>query len=65
MTIEVQLDESQLARLKTLAEGKGVTAESLVQQIVVDMLDQSDDEAFDRLIKRVISRNDELYRRLA
>ena len=65
MTINIQLDENEITKLKVLADDKGVSVEILARQVVVDLLSKSDDPEFDRIIERVLSRNTELYRRLS
>jgi hypothetical protein len=63
MTISIPLTEQSADRLRQLAEREGLSAEELLRRQVEDWL-QSDD-AFRQAAAHVLSKNAELYRRLA
>ena len=62
--ISIPLAEEQRARLQTLADQVGVSAEEYLQRRVKDLLDRPD-PAFDEVAEYVVRKNEELYRRLA
>ena len=64
MSISLQLDDEQSARLQELARELGVDAHELARAAVNDLLSRPDEE-FDRAAKFVLEKNRELYRRLS
>ncbi len=64
MSISLQLDDEQSARLQELAGELGVDAHELARAAVNDLLSRPDEE-FDRAAKFVLEKNRELYRRLS
>ncbi len=65
MVLQIQLSEDQAKALRKIAEQRGVGVKELVAQSAVDLIDKADDPEFDAILGRVLTRNDELYRRLA
>ena len=63
MSISINLDEEQAARLEQRARELGVDASELAKAAVNDLLAR-EAEDFDRAAKRVLEKNRELYRRL-
>ena len=63
-TITVSLPEERAVRLRDVARRLKVTPEDLVRVSVDDLLSRPE-EAFERAVERVLSKNAELYRRLA
>lgn len=64
MSISLNLDDEQSARLEERARELGVDPRELAKAAVNDLLSRSDDE-FDRAAKSVLEKNRELYRRLS
>ena len=62
--LNVALEESQVERLKQLADRAGVSAEEFLNRRVADMLDHRE-LSFEEAAKYVLRKNAELYRRLA
>lgn len=58
-TITVRLSDAEMARLKALAEKLGVTPEDLLKTTLEEKL------SFEEAADKVLSKNAELYRRLA
>jgi predicted transcriptional regulator len=63
-TITLQLSNETAERLDALAERLGVSPEEIAQASIRDQLDQIDPE-FEDAAEEVLSKNSELYRRLA
>ena len=64
MAISINLDDEQVARLEERARELGVDARDLAKAAVNDLLSRQADD-FDRAAKRVLEKNEELYRRLS
>jgi hypothetical protein len=63
-TMTIDLPPERWQQLIDLAQRLGVTPEALVQASIDDMLTQSD-AAFRQALEHVLTKNAELYRRLA
>lgn len=63
-TITVQLDDSKAALLQEKAEKYGITLDEFVTASIKDLLAQPEPE-FDAAMRKVLSKNKELYKRLA
>lgn len=63
-TITVQLDDIQAQALREKAERYGLRPEQLVKASVEDLIGQPE-PGFAEAARRVLSKNRELYRRLA
>ena len=64
MSISLNLDDEQSARLEERARQLGVDAGELAKAAVNDLLTRPSDD-FDRAAKFVLEKNRELYRRLS
>ena len=64
MVLPVELTESQLESLQQRAKALGISAEQLAAAAVADLVNKPADD-FARAAARVMSKNAELYRRLA
>ena len=64
MQLNVALTESQLEALRERAKSLGVTPEQLASAAVADLAGRPADD-FAQAASRVLSKNAELYRRLA
>jgi antitoxin FitA len=64
MQLPVELSDTQLESLRERAKSLGVSVEQLVSLAVADLLGRPADD-FDRAATHVLSKNQELYRRLA
>jgi hypothetical protein len=64
MTLNVALTESQLEALRERAKSLGVTPEQLASAVVADLTGRPPED-FANAATRVLSRNAELYQRLA
>lgn len=62
--ITINLPEDRVHRLQELATRLGVQPEDLVRLSIDELLGRPD-EAFERIADYVLSKNSELYRRLA
>jgi antitoxin FitA len=62
--IIVEIDDSKAALLQKKAEKFGFLPEQLVTASINDLIDQPDSE-FETVILKVLSKNKELYQRLA
>ena len=62
--ITISLEDEQAKALRTLASRLGLSAEELARAGLEDLLARPD-EAVSQVFDRVISKNKELYRRLA
>ena len=63
-TITVQLDDSRAALLQEKAEKYGISLDEFVTASIEDFLAQPEPE-FDVAMRKVLSKNRELYKRLA
>ena len=63
-TITVSLPEERLAELSEMAEQLGVIPEELVRASVEDLLARPEAD-FEQAMKHILTKNAELYRRLA
>lgn len=64
MKVTIDLSPAQGERLRREAERLGLTPEDLARAAVADLLATRDDD-FEAAAKRVLQKNQELYRRLA
>ena len=64
MKVTIDLSPAQAERLRQEAERLGLTPEDLARAAVADLLATRDDD-FEAAAKRVLQKNQELYRRLA
>lgn len=64
MQLPVELTESQLESLRERAKSLGVSVEHLASAAVADLVARPAED-FERAVARVLSKNQELYRRLA
>jgi len=62
--ITISLEDEQAQALRTLASRLGLSVEELARAGLVDLLARPD-EAVSQVFDRVLSKNKELYRRLA
>ncbi len=63
-TLTVMIDDRQAAALKTKAEHYGLAVEELLAASIESLVTQPEPD-FERAIKHVLTKNRELYRRLA
>ncbi len=63
-TITVVLPDERLVQLKEIAARLGIAPEELARAGIEDLLSRPD-EAFQQAAERVLSKNAELYKRLA
>ncbi len=63
-TITVQLDDSKIVLLREKAQKYGLRLDQLVAASIEDLIAQPQPE-FDEAVRRVLSKNKELYERLA
>lgn len=63
-TITVQLDDSKAALLHEKAQKYGLTPDQFVSASIEDLLSQPEPD-FEEAVKKVLSKNKELYKRLA
>jgi pyrroloquinoline quinone (PQQ) biosynthesis protein C len=64
MVVPVELTESQIETLRQRAKALGISPEQLASAAVVDLVSQPAED-FGIAAARVLSKNSELYRRLA
>ena len=64
MVLPVELTESQLESLRQRAKALGISPEQLAAAAVADLVAKPADD-FERAAAQVLSKNAELYRRLA
>jgi len=64
MVVPVELTESQVETLRQRAKALGISPEQLASAAVVDLVSQPAED-FGTAAARVLSKNSELYRRLA
>lgn len=63
-TITVQIEEAKAQLLREKAKRYGLNPEQLLTASLEDLIGQPDND-FDEAARRVLSKNKELYRRLA
>ena len=63
-TITIKLEDSKADALRKKADHFGLNAEQLLEATLDDLIEKSD-EAFDAEAGKVLSKNRELYQRLA
>ena len=63
-TIAIRLPDEEAKRLASVADRLQVTVEQLATAGVLDLLAAPDDQ-FNQIVKEVLEKNAELYRRLA
>jgi predicted RecB family endonuclease len=63
-TLTITLSDEKLLALRKLAGDLGVEPEELIRLSVDDLLTRSDD-AFEKVVTKVLEKNTELYKRLA
>ena len=63
-TLSLKLDDKKAAVLREKAEMYGLKIEDLVIASIEDLLSRTDED-FERAAQKVLSKNAELYRRLA
>jgi hypothetical protein len=63
-TLTISLSDEELHRLDALGKREGLTVEQMVRLGNSDFISQPD-EAFHAAAKRVMDKNDELYRRFS
>lgn len=64
-TISITLTPEQLSDLQSVADRLNLTVEDLARAGVEDLLNRSSDGTFEDACKRLLSKNAELYHRLA
>jgi len=64
MVVPVELTESQIETLRQRAKALGISPEQLASAAVADLVSQPAED-FGTAAARVLSKNSELYRRLA
>jgi hypothetical protein len=64
MTLNVELDEQQIERLRAIAHRLNVSVNDLARAAINDLLAKPDSD-FEHAAARVLQKNSELYRRLA
>ncbi len=63
MKLAIELSETQRQQLAEIAQRLGIPAESLAEAAVRDLVGQPRED-FDRVAKRLLEKNQELYERL-
>ncbi len=63
-TITVQIDDSKIILLRKKAQKYGLRLDQFVAASIEDLIAQPEPE-FDEAVRRVLSKNKELYERLA
>ncbi len=63
-TITVQLDDSKAALLQEKAGKHGLSLDQLIKASIEDLLAQPEPD-FEAAMRRVLAKNEELYKRLA
>ncbi len=64
MQLPVELTDAQLESLRARAKSLGISPEQLAAAAVADLVERPADD-FERAASKVLSKNAELYRRLA
>ena len=64
MTLNLELDELQVQRLQEAAKRLNVSVNDLAKAAIMDLLDKQESD-FERAARRVLTKNEELYKRLA
>ena len=63
-TITVKLDDTKASLLRELAKKYGLLPDQFITASIEDILSQPDSE-FEAVVKRVLGKNSEFYKRLA
>lgn len=63
-TLEIEITDEMAAKLNAAAERLGVTPADYLRRIAEEKLSETD-EQFERVVDYVLTKNAELYRRLA
>jgi antitoxin FitA len=63
-TITIQIEDSKAASLREIAQKFGLSSDQLVAASIEDLLSQPEPE-FEAAARRVLTKNKELYQRLA
>lgn len=63
-TLRVFLSDEEMRRLEELSKREGLTVEQMVRLGINDFIGQPDD-SFRAVVRRVMEKNAELYRRLS
>ncbi len=63
-TMTLQIDDGKASELRRKAQRMGLEPEQLLAASLDNLIGQPDAD-FDEAVRRVLSKNDELYRRLA
>ena len=63
-TITIQLDDAKATLLQEKAEQQGLSLEQLIRAAIEDMLAQPEADV-EAAMQRVLSKNEELYKRLS
>ena len=63
-TININIPDDRLIKLKETAERLGITPEELILASIEDLLNKPE-ESFKQAVDYVLNKNKELYRRLA
>ncbi|MCB0106912.1 MAG: hypothetical protein KDE53_13415 [Caldilineaceae bacterium] len=63
-TLEIPISEERLGKLKTVAARQQAVPEELIQMFIDELISRPDQEVVD-VIDYVLTKNAELYRRLA
>ena len=63
-TIKVELEDTKASLLREKAKKYGLQLDQFVTASIEDIISQPDAE-FDAIVKRVLNKNTELYKRLA
>jgi uncharacterized protein YpuA (DUF1002 family) len=64
MTLNLELNEQQMKQLKEIAQNLNVTVTELAMTAISDLIMRSESD-FERAAQRVLTKNKELYNRLA
>lgn len=64
VVVELKLNEAQLEELRARAKSLGIAPEDLARAAIADLLANPQDE-FEAAARQVLSRHEELYKRLA
>jgi predicted transcriptional regulator len=64
VTISIQLPDQKAARLAELARQFNTTSEDLAAERILELLEEPNED-FRQLVRKVLDKNADLYRRLA
>lgn len=62
--MELELNEAQVEQLRARAKSLGIAPEELARAAIADLL-ASSDEDFEQAVEHILTKNRELYERLA